>query len=45
MGAPIEIGAVSMGNPHAVLTVADVESAPVATLGRRSSGTHASPSA
>src|SRR5262249_31097053 len=28
-----EIGAVSIGNPHAVLTVADVEAAPVATLG------------
>jgi len=27
------IGAVSMGNPHAVLQVADVESAPVDTLG------------
>ena len=29
----IEIGAVSMGNPHAVLRVDDVERAPVATLG------------
>ncbi len=29
----VEIGAVSMGNPHAVLTVADVATAPVATLG------------
>ncbi len=27
------IGAVSMGNPHAVLQVADIDSAPVATLG------------
>ncbi len=27
------IGAVSMGNPHAVLVVADAEAAPVATLG------------
>lgn len=29
----VEIGAVSMGNPHAVLRVADVASAPVARLG------------
>lgn len=29
----IEIGAVSMGNPHAVVTVASAEHAPVATLG------------
>src|ERR1700761_5455676 len=32
-GRRIEIGAVSMGNPHAVLTVASVETAPVETLG------------
>ncbi len=32
-GRTLEIGAVSMGNPHAVLTVPDVEQAPVATLG------------
>jgi diaminopimelate epimerase len=32
-GRTLEIGVVSIGNPHAVLTVADVESAPVATLG------------
>ena len=32
-GAPLRFGAVSMGNPHAVITVADVASAPVATLG------------
>lgn len=32
-GQPIEIGAVSMGNPHAVLLVDDVDSAPVAELG------------
>jgi diaminopimelate epimerase len=32
-GASVEIGAVSVGNPHAVLSVADVEAAPVATLG------------
>jgi len=29
----VEIGAVSMGNPHAVLDVASVDAAPVATLG------------
>lgn len=29
----LEIGAVSMGNPHAVLVVEDVSAAPVATLG------------
>ena len=32
-GQPLEIGAVSLGNPHAVLTVAAVESAEVARLG------------
>jgi len=32
-GGTVEIGAVSLGNPHAVLTVSAVESAPVATLG------------
>lgn len=32
-GETIEIGAVSMGNPHAVLEVPHVESAPVARLG------------
>ena len=32
-GVPVLLGAVSMGNPHAVLTVANVQSAPVATLG------------
>lgn len=32
-GQTIEIGAVSMGNPHAVLRVDDVTSAPVASLG------------
>ncbi len=31
--AEIEIGAVSMGNPHAVLCVEDIATAPVATLG------------
>jgi len=32
-GRSIEIGAVSLGNPHAVLVVPAVEAAPVATLG------------
>lgn len=32
-GRSLEIGAVSMGNPHAVLLVEDVDSAPVAGLG------------
>jgi diaminopimelate epimerase len=32
-GGTIAIGAVSLGNPHAVLTVASVEAAPVDTLG------------
>ena len=32
-GERLEIGAVSMGNPHAVLLVNDVSSAPVTTLG------------
>ncbi|WP_132539076.1 diaminopimelate epimerase [Plasticicumulans lactativorans] len=34
-GERFEVGAVSMGNPHVVLTVPDVDSAPVATLGPR----------
>jgi diaminopimelate epimerase len=34
-GETIEYGAVSMGNPHAVIKVADVKSAPVARLGPR----------
>lgn len=32
-GRTLEIGAVSIGNPHAVLIVPDVETAPVASLG------------
>ncbi len=32
-GATVEIGAVSMGNPHAVLLVRDVDAAPVGLLG------------
>jgi diaminopimelate epimerase len=32
-GQTLQIGAVSVGNPHAVLNVPDVEAAPVATLG------------
>ena len=30
---PVQFGAVSMGNPHAVIEVADVDRAPVATIG------------
>ncbi|MGB2131497.1 MAG: diaminopimelate epimerase, partial [Marinobacterium sp.] len=32
-GESVELSAVSMGNPHGVLVVGDVESAPVETLG------------
>ena len=32
-GAEVEIGAVSMGNPHAVLQVSDVKTAPLAQFG------------
>lgn len=32
-GGPVEFGAVSMGNPHAVMRVETVEQAPVATIG------------
>ncbi len=32
-GETVELGAVSLGNPHAVLVVADVDRAPVARLG------------
>ncbi|PPE74820.1 diaminopimelate epimerase [Solimonas fluminis] len=34
-GQPLEFGAVSMGNPHAVLEVPDVDAAPVGELGPR----------
>lgn len=34
-GQAVEFGAVSMGNPHAVLEVADVDTAPVGELGPR----------
>ena len=34
-GAPVEVAVLSMGNPHAVLRVPDVDAAPVATLGPR----------
>lgn len=34
-GTAYEIAAVSMGNPHAILRVDDIETAPVATLGPR----------
>lgn len=33
-GGPLEIGAASMGNPHAVIVAADVEVAPVEDIGR-----------
>ncbi len=32
-GQPVEIGAVSMGNPHAVIQVDNIEQAPVSTFG------------
>ncbi len=32
-GAPVEVAVLSMGNPHAVQVVADVEAAPVGTQG------------
>jgi len=32
-GTPVEVGVVSLGNPHAVLQVADIGTAPVARLG------------
>ena len=32
-GAPVEVAAVSMGNPHAVQLVGDIDHAPVAALG------------
>jgi diaminopimelate epimerase len=34
-GRTVDLGVVSMGNPHAVQIVADVDAAPVATLGPR----------
>jgi diaminopimelate epimerase len=37
-GYEVEFGAVSMGNPHAVIEVADVATAPLATLGAVLSG-------
>ena len=37
-GASCEVGVVSMGNPHAVQRVADVDNAPVATLGPQVEG-------
>ncbi|RZA21343.1 MAG: diaminopimelate epimerase [Lysobacteraceae bacterium] len=42
-GEAIRFGAVSMGNPHAVIEVADVAMAPVATLGRALQGDPAFP--
>jgi diaminopimelate epimerase len=38
LGAGVEVQVLSMGNPHAVLRVADVEQAPVATLGPQIEG-------
>ena len=35
VGAGVEVAVLSMGNPHAVLRVADVDAAPVALLGPR----------
>ncbi|MGM0767845.1 MAG: diaminopimelate epimerase [Pseudomonadota bacterium] len=37
-GQTVELSAVSMGNPHGVLVVDDVDSAPVATLGPKLEG-------
>ncbi len=34
-GARVELAILSMGNPHAVQLVTDVETAPVANAGRR----------
>ena len=34
-GGPVEVAVLSMGNPHAVQRVADVDTAPVATIGRQ----------
>jgi len=33
VGEPLQVGAVSMGNPHAVIAVDDVDAAPVSVLG------------
>jgi diaminopimelate epimerase len=35
LGQAVEVAVLSMGNPHAVLRVADVDAAPVAVLGPR----------
>jgi diaminopimelate epimerase len=42
-GEFVELGAVSIGNPHAVVEVADVDAAPVATLGPALQGSAAFP--
>lgn len=42
-GGPVSFAAVSLGNPHAVLDVDDVEAAPVATLGPALEGHRAFP--
>jgi diaminopimelate epimerase len=44
-GRALTISALSMGNPHAVQVVADVDAAPVTTEGRASSSIRAFPSA
>ena len=43
VGTTLEIGAVSMGNPHAVIRVDDVDTAPVAEWGPRVEGHHRFP--
>jgi diaminopimelate epimerase len=42
-GKELSISAVSMGNPHAVLTVSDIQTAPVDTLGPAIEGHHRFP--
>lgn len=42
-GAMLAFGAVSMGNPHAVIEVDDVDAAPVATIGPRLQSSRAFP--
>lgn len=42
-GAPVAFGAVSMGNPHAVIEVDDIASAPVADIGAAVQGSGAFP--
>jgi diaminopimelate epimerase len=42
-GEEVELSAISMGNPHAVIKVDDVQTAPVATLGARIEAHHQFP--